>query len=180
MKRMLPTVGRVGGILLSLCPVPTVARAQTAATPAGTVSWLTSDTAAHTVMLRLVVTRPPGESSALINGYRAGSVQVIVPLNWTVTWEWKSLDSAATHSLVVMAEREKLPLEGGRSVFDNALTRMVTAGLSAGQVDQTTFTADQAGWYWMLCGVPSHALEGEYISLRVDPEAKSGSLKMKG
>ena len=22
------------------------------------------------------------------------------------------------------------------------------------------------GWYWMLCGVPGHALEGEYIGLQ--------------
>ncbi len=102
-----------------------------------------------------------------------------MPLNWTLKWEWRNLDSASTHSLVVMAEREKLPMEGGRPAFDNAMTRMVGAGLPAGQTDQTTFTADQAGWYWLLCGVPSHALEGEYIGLRVDPEARAGGVKVK-
>jgi uncharacterized cupredoxin-like copper-binding protein len=59
------------------------------------------------------------------------------------------------------------------------MTRMVTAGLPAGQRDQSTFTADQAGWYWMLCGVPGHALAGEYIGLRVDPEAKTAWAKAK-
>ena len=52
---------------------------------------------------------------------------------------------------------------------------MVTAGLPAGQGDQTTFTAEQAGWYWLLCGVPGHAIEGEYLGLRVDPEAKTAA-----
>ena len=87
-------------------------------------------------------------------------------------------DSTAPHSLVVMAEREKLPLEGGRPAFDNAMTRMVTAGLCRpARSDRTTFTADQAGWYWLLCGVPGHALAGEYIGLRVDPEAKTARVK---
>ncbi len=31
--------------------------------------------------------------------------------------------------------------------------------------------ADQAGWYWMLCGVPEHAIRGEWIGLKVDRTA---------
>jgi hypothetical protein len=56
---------------------------------------------------------------------------------------------------------------------------MVTAGLRPGQGDRTTFTADEAGWYWLLCGVPSHALAGEYIGLRVDPDARTAYVKTK-
>jgi len=104
-------------------------------------------------------------------------MQVIVPLGWTVQWEWHSADSSEGHSLVVMAEREKLPVEGGRPAFDNAMSRLVQAGLPAGQVDRTTFVADQPGWYWMLCGVPGHAIAGEYIGLRVDPSAEKGEVR---
>ena len=114
---------------------------------------------------------------ARINGRRNGDLQVIVPLGWTVQWDWRSADVGAPHSLVVMAEREKLPAEGGAPAFSNAMTRMVTAGLEAGQGDRTTFTADQPGWYWMLCGVPGHALGGEYIGLRVNPEASAASVR---
>lgn len=158
---------------LSLLAV-TATRAQT---PSASASWLTSDSTSRTVTLRLDVTRARDSTSALINGQRGGSAQVVVPANWTVQWEWRSADSSATHSLVVMAEREKLPTEGGRPAFDNAMTRMVTAGLPAGQTDRSTFTADQAGWYWMLCGVPGHAIAGEYIGLRVDPAAREGVVK---
>jgi uncharacterized cupredoxin-like copper-binding protein len=176
LRRLAP---RAGLALVGLAPIVSVAHAQSTHSEADTVSWLSSDSASRTVTLRLEVTHPGGGPSALISGERAGRVQVVVPLHWTVQWEWRSADSSATHSLVVMTEREKLPMEGGRPAFDNAMTRMVEAGLPAGQTDRTTFTADQAGWYWLLCGVPGHAIAGEYIGLRVDPEARRGQVKRK-
>jgi hypothetical protein len=152
------------------------------ATPlaAQTPDWLSADSAARTVHLTLEVTPAPDSGAALINGHRNGDLQLTVPVGWTVQWRWRSADSTAPHSLVVMAEREKLPTEGGRAAFTNAMTRMVTDGLKPGQDDQTSFTADEAGWYWMLCGVPGHALKGEYIGLRVDPEAKTPGIKARG
>jgi hypothetical protein len=78
-----------------------------------------------------------------------------------------------------MVEREKIPLEGGRPAFSNAMTRMVTEGLNSSQTDQTTFVADEAGYYWLLCGVPSHALKGEWIGLHVDPAATTASVVVK-
>jgi hypothetical protein len=112
----------------------------------------------------------------LINGYRAGQARVVVPLGWTVRWNWRNADYSSPHSFVVMVQREKIPLEGGRPAFSNATTRMVTQGLSRGQTDQTTFVAEEAGWFWMLCGVPEHALRGEWIELRVDPDAKTAKV----
>lgn len=146
---------------------------------AAQTSWLSTDTAARAVSLRLDVTAPPGSPSALISGYREGGVQVVVPRGWTVAWQWESHDSTAPHSLVLMAEREKVPTEGGRAALDNALTRGVTTGLEAGSRDVTRFEADQVGWYWLLCGVPGHALKGEWIGLKIDPDATAPSLKEK-
>jgi hypothetical protein len=141
--------------------------------------WLLVDSASRTATLTLEVTAPSGAASALINGYRAGEARIVVPLGWTVKWNWRNADSTSPHSLVVMVQREKIPLEGGRAAFSNAMTRMVTEGLPPGGTDQTTFVADEAGWYWLLCGVPSHALQGEWLELRVDPEAKSAEVKVK-
>lgn len=167
-------VGAALAILL-LPPGPRLDAQQSAAPP----DWLVADSAAKTVRLELVVTAPLDAASAAINGYRDGAVQVVVPLNWTVTWHWQSADSTSPHSLVLVQEREKLPLQGDRPAFQNAMTRMVTAGLKAGQADVTTFTADQSGWYWLLCGVPGHAIKGEWIGLRVDPDSKRPSVKEK-
>lgn len=158
---------------------PSPAAAPAMASDSSHPAWLVSDVGARTVTVALMVTRAPDGGGALINGHRAGTLQVIVPAGWTIQWDWRSADSSSAHSLVLMEEREKLPTEGGRAVFTNAMTRMVTAGLPAGQVDRTTFTAEQAGWYWLLCGVPGHAIAGEYIGLRVDPDAKAASVKVK-
>jgi hypothetical protein len=141
--------------------------------------WLLVDSAGRVVTLSLEVTAPAGAPSALINGYRAGEARIVVPLGWTVKWDWRSADSTAPHSLVVMVQREKIPLEGGRPSFSNAMTRMVTEGLRPGQNDQTTFVADEAGWYWMLCGVPGHAIKGEWLELRLDSEARQPRVVVK-
>lgn len=168
------------GAFLALVALAAPGSAQTAPAPAqDTPAWLVADSGARTVTVALRVTREPVGGPALINGARNGGLQIVVPLNWTVQWDWRSVDSTTPHSLVVMAEREKLPTEGGRAAFANAMTRMVTAGLRPGQSDRTTFVADEAGWYWLLCGVPSHAIEGEYVGLRVDPEARTASVKRK-
>ena len=159
-------------------PAPAPAPAASPA-PAAPPPWLVADSAGRTVTIALQVTPAPDGGPALINGYRNGELQIVVPLNWIVQWDWRSADSTAPHSLVVMAEREKLPTEGGRAAFTNAMTRAVTAGLQAGQGDRTTFTADQAGWYWMLDGVPGHAIKGEYIGLRVDPAATTARAVVK-
>jgi hypothetical protein len=160
-------------------PAAATPASPTRAGPPSSPNWLEVDSASRVVTLSLEVTAPRGAPSELINGYRAGEVQITVPLGWTVKWNWRSADSTAPHSLVAMVEREKIPLEGGRPSFSNAMTRMVTEGLRAGENDQTTFVADEAGWYWLLCGVPGHAIAGEWISLKVDREAKLPSAVVK-
>jgi hypothetical protein len=140
--------------------------------------WIVADATAKSVTLALEVARPSGAPSAGLNGEHDGSVQINVPLNWAVHWSWRNGDSVP-HSLVVVAEREKLPMEGGHPALDNAASRAVTTGIDPGKTDETAFVADQAGWYWILCGVPGHALAGEWIGLRIDPAATSVSLKRK-
>jgi hypothetical protein len=141
--------------------------------------WVAIDSVTRTATLTLEVTRPPDAPSALINGYRKGEARIVVPVGWTVKWNWRNADTASPHSLVVMVQREKVPLEGGRPAFSNAMTRMVTEGLPPGQTDQTTFVADEAGWYWLMCGVPGHGLAGEWLELRVDPEATTARVEVK-
>ena len=141
--------------------------------------WITVDSAARTVTIALEVTKPAGAPSAQLNGLREGAAQVVVPLGWTVAWDWRNADSTSPHSLVVMQEREQLPTEGGRPPFTNAMTKSLTAGLAAGQSDHTRFEADQVGWYWLLCGVPGHALQGEWLGLKVDADAKTAGVVLK-
>jgi len=163
-------------------PSPVSTPDPVAATPAprpSSLDWLAIDSANKTVTLTLEITARPNARAALINGYRNGEARIVVPVGWTLTWSWHNADPASPHSLVVMVQREKLPLEGGRPAFSNAMTRMVTEGLPPGQADQSTFVVDEAGWYWLMCGVPGHALAGEWIELRVDPEATTARVDVK-
>lgn len=141
--------------------------------------WVASDPAQRTVSLTLTAAPMAGASSAGLNGHRDGSAQVVVPLGWTVKWAWVSVDSTQPHSLVVSPEREKLPEQAGKPPFTNAMTRSPLAGLAAGQRDVTTFEADQAGWYWLYCGVPGHALKGEWIGMKVSPDAREPAVVLK-
>jgi uncharacterized cupredoxin-like copper-binding protein len=147
--------------------------------PAPLPPWIAQDEEARTVSLTLEVTAAADGGSGVLNGHHHGDIQVVVPLGWTVRWSWRNADSTQRHSLVLMVEREKLPTEGGRAAFDNAMSRLVTQGLGPGQKDETTFTAEEAGWYWLLCGVPGHALKGEWIGFKVDREAKRAGLVIK-
>lgn len=161
-------------------PVSTPAPAAAAPVPRPRPSdWLATDSANKTVTLTLEITTQPNARSALINGYRSGEARIVVPVGWTVKWNWHNADTASPHSLAVMVQREKLALEGGRPAFSNAMTRMVIEGLPPGRTDQSTFVADEAGWYWLMCGVPGHALAGEWIELRVDPEATTAQVEVK-
>ena len=145
----------------------------------GLPEWLTVDTAGRTVGLTLQAEAGGPSGIATLNGLHHGLAQLVVPLNWTVKWTWVNRDSLQSHSLVVMAEREKLPQEGGRPALENALSRAVLVGLKPGQRDLTTFVADQAGWYWLLCGVPTHAIRGEWIGLKVDRDAAVPALMLR-
>lgn len=139
-------------------------------------AWVSVDSAGRTASLTLEAVPGGPDGGATLSGMHHGGVQLVVPLGWTVKWTWTNRDSSQSHSLVVMAEREKLPSEGGRPALENALSRAVLTGLKPGQRDLATFVAEPAGWYWVLCGVPSHAIGGEWIGLKVDPGATGVSV----
>lgn len=141
--------------------------------------WIAVDSAGRQVNLALVAEPGPETGTGTISGHRGGDIWLIVPQGWTVHWSWRNADTTENHSLVIMAEREKLPAEGGQPAIDGALSRMVKAGLKPGQKDETTFVAEPGGWYWLLCGVQGHALKGEWIGFRVDPGAGTVSLKLR-
>ena len=172
MKRLLAwaVLACSGGAVSSQTPLPV---------------WVRPDSAARTVTLDLVATRPAGAAArpagtaaVTLNGVSHGDLQVVVPLGWTVKLEWRNDDPAA-HSFIVQQEREKLPERAGEPAFQYAYSRSPVAGMGPGRTDHTQFVVDQAGWYWILCGVPGHAIGGEYISLKIDREATAVSVVTK-
>jgi hypothetical protein len=164
-------------VLLALLGAAAPAAAQSAP-PA----WLQSRPADKLAVLTVDMTRDGG-GLVRLNGERDGAVQVVVPKGWTLEWRFRNLDSLGTHSLVVMAEREKLPLQGGQPAFSGGMTRMLVPGLprATGErpQDVTRIDLDESGWYWLLDGVPGEALKGAFIGLKVDAAATDAQVVRK-
>ncbi|HEU4569086.1 MAG TPA: sulfocyanin-like copper-binding protein [Gemmatimonadales bacterium] len=153
-----------------LLPATAGAQGVPADTTDGLPAWVAPDTAARSVTLDLVA-----EEGRRLNGHREGDIQVVVPAGWTIRLQWRNADSVP-HGFVVQVEREKIPERAGEPAFQYAYSRSPVAGLPPGRTDHTQFVADTPGWYWILCGVPGHAIAGEWIGLRVDPEARGVSV----
>jgi sulfocyanin SoxE-like protein len=158
--------------LLSLLILGSSLTAQTASLR----SWVRADTGGRSVTIELAAVHTAGAPGPTLNGISNGRVQVVVPLGWTVVLEWQNSDSTATHSFIVQQEREKLPERAGEAAFQYAYSRSPVAGMPFGRTDRTQFVVDQAGWYWILCGVPGHAILGEYLGLKVDATSQGVSI----
>src|SRR5215210_697874 len=76
----------------AVAPTQTQAAAPTEVAPAklDSTAWLVVDSAGHSVTLDLNVTAAEGAPSARINGYRSGEARIVVPLGWSVKWNWRS------------------------------------------------------------------------------------------
>src|SRR5918996_1651832 len=90
-------------------PPSTDSTAVVAQPPTNSISWVTSNSAERAAEIFIEVTRPARAPSALLNGHRAGEARVVVPLDWTVRWNWRNADPTSPHSLVLMVQREKIP-----------------------------------------------------------------------
>jgi hypothetical protein len=51
------------------------------------------------------------------------------------------------------------------------MTKNFQQGIPTNQGDVVTFTADKAGTYLIVCGVPGHAVSGMWVVLQVSPSA---------
>ena len=82
-------------------PPPAAAAPAGTPVPAGAAdsTWLKSDSTGRSVSLTLVVAKPSGGPSALLNGHRSGDARIVVPLRWTVKWDWRNDDPGTAHSL---------------------------------------------------------------------------------
>jgi hypothetical protein len=80
-------------------------------------------------------------------------------------------DGDVPHSLVVMADpgEDDLPLQAGRerAAFARAYSKSPEQGISAGDRDTISFTADETGDFLWFCGVPGHGQSGMWIRFKV-------------
>ena len=155
----------------SAAPAKDASAASPASTSVPLNEFLSYDSGARTVALKLFSAHGSNNGGLNFNGGSSGSVTITVPVGWTVTWAFKNED-AIPHSAIVLVNKMPFPAQPLDPAIPRAYTNDVTAGLPTGRTDQTTFKASPAGQYLIACGVPGHAPSGMWIHLDVSADAK--------
>jgi plastocyanin len=84
------------------------------------------------------------------------------------------------HSLgVVEGSPTNVPSQPSQPAFPQAVTRNFQQGIATNQGDTITFTADKAGTYLVVCGVPGHAASGMWVVFQVSPTATQPQITTK-
>lgn len=117
------------------------------------------------------------------NGYHSGNATYVVPVGWRVEVTYETLDANVPHSAAVVEPADEPPSDPSalEFAFSGASTPSFVSGISASR-DAVTFDfrADEAGRYWIYCGVPGHGSAGMWIWLEVSGDADAPELRTDG
>ena len=152
--------------------------ASAVALAASAPGWMKIDAAHRTVQLDIGMGEPGTSAGFNFNGYAHGNMTVTVPVGWTVKVEADDVDQYMPHSLEIVDAQSKPPMQALKSAFPNAETPDVTTGIKPRHKASFTFKADKAGRYWMMCGVPGHAVGGMWDKLVVSESATTPSVSV--
>ena len=174
--------GRVAAVAaLGICLTIATGRAATvhrtavrAAPPAALDSstFMTVDAAAKKVTIQLYAAYNSQNGGMNFNGGSKGDQTITVPLGWSVHIAFQNKD-AIPHSAIILADHMPLPLQPDNPAIARAYTKDVTAGIPTDGTDTMDFTAQPAGSYLIVCGVPGHGPSGMYIKFVVSADAKA-------
>ncbi|GHF61769.1 sulfocyanin [Deinococcus metalli] len=112
------------------------------------------------------------------NGGARGDRTFTVPLGATVTVKFKNM-GIMPHSFVIrQGGAAPTDADASDAVFTSGYApAKVEAGIRPGATTQVVFKASKAGSYYFVCGVPGHAMGGQYIRLVVSKAATVASFK---
>jgi len=167
--------GRLAALAaLSVCltaPLPRAGAAQSAPAAAGdTTTFMTVDAAAKKVSIRLYASYGSANGGMNFNGGSRGDQTITVPLGWSVHIDFQNKD-AIPHSAILLPDHMPLPMQPDRPAIARAYTKDLTSGIPTDGTDTMDFTAQPAGKYLIVCGVPGHGPSGMYIKFVVSAGA---------
>ncbi len=146
---------------------------------AGPDKILSFDAAKKTVTVNLVGGEAGAASGANFNGKSNGAMVIRVPLGWTVHLALV-VDSALKHSALVVPWSNRLAASF-TPAFQGSDPADFKTGIGKGAPAQEfTFTADKAGQYAVVCGVPGHASAGMWDELDVVTDLASPEVLVQG
>ena len=195
----------VGALALAACgpkesgtPADTAAAAQPAApqaapaapaAPAGAASQrptideknvaasIQYDSATKTATIPVIAGLTSNAGGWNFNGYARGEMTIVVPVGTKVVMPFYN-DDIVPHSVVIVTgSANAIPSTPGDPAFAGAYSNNPINGQMSGKKDDVRFTADKAGRYLMICGVPGHAASGMWVYFEVSATAKAPSVK---
>ena len=152
--------------------------ASTAAFATPTPEWMQVDAKNETVQLNISMGEAGAAGGFNFNGYANGQMTVTVPKGWTVKIKADDVDKYLSHSLEIVDAQDKPPVQALAPAFPKAETPDPKTGIKPSQMSSFTFKADKPGEYWIMCGVPGHALGGMWDKLVVSESAVTPSASM--
>jgi len=136
--------------------------------------------AAHSVDVTIIAGKTAGGQSLDFNGYQRGAMTVTVPVGWGVTVHFENAGTLP-HSVAVLPTGAHTQVAPSATLaFPGATTANFAAGLSKGSKQTFTFEASKAGTYELVCGVPGHAVAGQWDNLVVSATADAPSVTPPG
>jgi len=113
------------------------------------------DAASKSVTVTLVAGEGPAASGFNFDGYANGDMAVQLPTGWTVKVSF-TVASSTPHSVLIVPWNERKAAIF-HPAFAGAATPDYRSGIERGDPAQGfSFTADKAGEYAIVCGVPGH------------------------
>ena len=149
------------------------------AASAKAVSFVNYSAATHIAKLQIIAGYNGTASGFNFDGGSHGSVVITVPLNAKVTATFVN-NSTLPHSALIVGYRKTLTAKAPTPAFKGAASADYVNGAEKGDPATTfQFTANKAGTFLLICGVPGHAASGMWDLFVVSPTAKTVTFSSK-
>jgi hypothetical protein len=143
-------------------------------------SWVRADAAHKSVSFTVNAADGGANGTLNFNGYADGAMAVTVPVGWRVHVDFYNTGAGALpHSLEVIREVAKVPVQGISPAIPKAATNDLIAGTPPQQKDSFDFIAQPAGRYYWFCGVPTHGYSGMWDRFVISATAKLPAVSFK-
>lgn len=135
--------------------------------------------ATHTAEVTITANKTASGGFAF-NGFQRGGMTITVPAGWQIIVHFENADTTA-HSLAMLPSgaHTQMPPSTGPA-FPGATTPNFSSGIAKGVPQTFTFEASKAGTYEFICGVPGHAMVGQWDTLVVSATAEAPSVTPSG
>jgi sulfocyanin len=112
------------------------------------------------------------------NGYFKGQMVVTVPVGWKVAITYKNSDPMMPHSIGATVFADRTATENFKPAFTGSIPSDFMKGITkTSPATSVSFTADKAGQYALVCGIPGHAVGGMWDELDASASAKAPTIK---